>query len=179
VDTSGDLSNNAAIISNFSLGLGGSLDDTTISPTGDVNGNLDTSPPLTLTDAAPTSDFHQQFTPGTAISFMLDLTTNVGPHEDQSMGGTPDQFSFTVYSDLTDPITGPQQSAILSIDITGNPPTIVTDDGGMVSGLSQPFFPVATLESTATPEPSTFTLIALGLLGLTTAGRRQRKVEGA
>lgn len=160
--TGDGLSNNMATISNFSLS-GGSLTGPASTSFLGVSGDLNLGDALTLTDVSTIVDFNQQFTPGTSLSFTLDLTTNVSASEATS----PDAFIFQILSDnLT------ETSAFLQMDIA-NPPTISSDMGGMVGGATQPFAPIVSAQAVV-PEPTSCTLLAFGLASLTAVSRWRR-----
>jgi hypothetical protein len=149
--TGDGVNNNTAIISHFDL-HGGSLTSGTNSSSGSVSGNLSSS--LTIPDN-PLDFFGQDFTPGSSLSFTLDLTTNVGPSEAVS----PDIFDFRVFSNR-----GFFTASALSIAITRPSPTVSPIGGILGNGVSVPA-PTVT-PAAAVPEPSTLTLLGLGSLGL-------------
>src|SRR5215831_4272177 len=75
-------SNNTAILNDFLFNGGGPAGSPTLN--GGANGNLTSG--VTLTDHSFFNQFIQSFTPGSALSFRLSLSTNI------DSGGTPDQF---------------------------------------------------------------------------------------
>jgi hypothetical protein len=166
---SGGNGNNTATISNLNLN-GGSLGS--VNPLGapsgsDVSGTLTST--LSITDAGSLggfNDFNQAFTPGSSLSFTLDLTTSVSTSEGNGTG-SPDQFSFAVYSN-----GGASLASLLTIDITGANPAVTTSGGSLGNGALVPAPNVA-----AVPEPSTFALLTtgIGLLALGTIRRRGRR----
>jgi hypothetical protein len=201
---------NTATISNFSFGGGQGMDGTNattdtrdsqsgwisagVSPTGV---DLLTSG-LTLTDNpnGTEADFDEQFTPGSAISFTLYLTTN-GPYPPTTPA--PDAFIFQVWSNVTVPpgtplslenaatttmSTSPYPS-YLELDITGSTPTVppigslmTVDTSGDSRGMlnNGDFTPAPQFGPLgAVPEPSTLSLMAFGLVGLAAGGRWRRK----
>lgn len=162
--TGDGVGNNMATISNFSLG-GGSLTGAASTSFLGLSGDLNPGDALTITDASNIVDFNQNFTPGTSLSFTLGLTTNVSPSEVAS----PDAFIFQI---LSNNMT--ETSAFLQMDIA-NPPTISSDTGGTVGGAAQPFAPAVSPQAVV-PEPSSCTLLALGLVSLA-AGRRWRRLR--
>lgn len=152
------VNNNMAVIENLNLG-GGSLVSATDSSSGSVSGSLSGS--LTIADNGFFNDFNQQFGPGGALSFTLDLTTNVSPSERT----TPDQFSFAVLSNDFG-----STASLLTIDITGPTPSATPSGGILGNGDLVPAPNVGVV-----PEPTSLSLFALGL-GMFAAFRRMRCV---
>jgi hypothetical protein len=105
--------NNTVEVSNFDFHGGGW-----------VGGNPS---PIVLTDMSFFSEFLQEFTPGTFLSFQVSMTTAV------DAGPTPDQFSFAILDNLLFEIpTVGVGDALVSVDInSANPPvaTFGTDSG--------------------------------------------------
>jgi hypothetical protein len=162
------LNNNTATISNFTL-TGGSLTSSTASSTGSVNGDLSST--LTITDDGVYNDFNQQFTPGSLLSFTLDLTTNVSASEGNSSLGAPDEFSFSVYSN-----NGTSANpSFVTIDITGPNPLVTPSGGSLNNEVSVPAPDVQ--PALTTPEPATRLLTLLALTLLTAARGWQRRRE--
>jgi hypothetical protein len=151
-------SNNTVVLSNFQFGAGGSASG---SPSlfGGATGSLASG--VTLLDSSFFSAFTEQFTPGSLLSFSLQVSTNV------DAGGTPDEFSFFILDNtLTElPTLGIfDLFAVLDID-SANPVLQAFDSdssrspaaGG--SGITM----AAPQLTAATPEPSSFILLGIGL----------------
>lgn len=144
--TSNDQSgSNVATISNLAI-AGGALLPTQYWPSsGGAAGDLSSSVTLTTTDFF--NSFTQDFTVGSMVSFLLDLT-NIGP-----TGLIPDAFSFAILLNGTEVATldPTPASKLLRLDLTGGSgPT-----GGGQFGLV-PAAPV--------PEPGTYLLVGVGML---------------
>jgi hypothetical protein len=114
--------NNAVFLNTFNFGVGG--------PSGlpltfgSVGGNLSSS--VVMTDAAPVSVFVQPFTPGSSLSFVLDITTNV------DAGGTPDVFIMSILDNTFAAIPTTAASPLspfLEIDLDSSNPTVQTFSG--------------------------------------------------
>ena len=151
--------NNTATLSGFNFGGGASSGTPTLN--GNASGDLSTT--VTLTDTTFFNTFQQSFTAGSALSFVLDLTTNV------DTGGVPDEFSFFILDSSGNNITtaDPGGSSVIA-DINSTTPTVTTFSGtGAFAGLS------VTETSATVPEPGTLLLIASGLAGLVAFGRRK------
>jgi hypothetical protein len=113
--------NNTATLSSFGFGGGsaGTLD--LPSTTGGVSGDITST--ASITDSAFTNVLAQFFTAGSAISFNLDLTTNV------DAGPTPDQFSFAIFDPSGNPIPTSDPTGddnLLVININSSNPTLVS-----------------------------------------------------
>ena len=148
--------NNIAAVSNFAFGPGtpGAID--ALNTTGGVTGNL--SAGLSLVDSAFLNVFGQLFTPGTSLSFNLDLTSNV------DNGGTPDQFSMIVLDANGNPIPNTDPNGfgdLLVININSANPVITNYASNLVtvgSATTPPPPPVTT------PEPSSILLLGTAIL---------------
>jgi len=117
--------NNTATISNFVF-AGATAGGPSGSPTtasGGVTGSLAST--VSLTDTSDFNEFTQAFTPGTSpgstLSFSVDLTTNV------DAGPTPDQFSFAILDNLGDEIPTVDPSGantLITVNIDSSSPTV-------------------------------------------------------
>jgi len=90
---------NTVTLSSFSFASGGSAGPGPAFLTGGANGDLGSS--VSLTDSASFfSDFNQQFTPGSGLTFSMDSTLIPPPS-----GGSPDNFSMVIFEGY-DPVNG-------------------------------------------------------------------------
>ena len=159
--------NNTATLSNFSLGLGtpGALD--ALNSTGGVTGSLSTG--ISLVDSAFLNVFGQLFTPGNALSFTLDLTTNVD-------GAIPDQFSMILVDSNGNPLPTNDPNGfgdLLVVNLDSANPVVTNYAPSLVTlGSSTPPPPPVT-----TPEPSSILLLGSAILSL--VGVRRRKAAPA
>jgi len=146
--------NNAVTLGNFLFG-GGSAGSVDASLSfGGQSGDLVSG--VVLVDSFFLNVFASSFTPGSALSFNFDLTTNV------DAGGTPDQFSFALlHADGTVVNTADPSGAnsLLTVNLDSAHPAIST----FVSDLTPA--PVV-VESGGVPEPSSGALLAVGLAAL-------------
>ncbi|MEO5711893.1 MAG: NF038129 family PEP-CTERM protein [Luteolibacter sp.] len=148
----GNGGNNSATISNFNFG-GGSATSGTENYTGSASGNLGTTISLNNTSGF-LNEFFQEFTPGSTLSFTLNLSTNVA-------SPTPDGFTFAILDkDLFNITTDGLGDSLFHVDITGatyGTQTVQTGSGtGAFAGVT----------TTAVPEPSAALLGGLGVLVL-------------
>jgi hypothetical protein len=147
-------SNNTAILNDFLLNGGGPAGSPTLN--GGANGNLTSG--VTLTDNSFFNQFIQSFTPGSALSFRLSLSTNM------DSGGTPDQFSFAIL-DKTGaelPTLAPGFfDVFVQIDIDSASPivrTFGTDTSRTPAGGGPAINIAAPVAASAVPEPGTILL---------------------
>lgn len=114
--------NNTAVMTNIQLG-GGTVAGSPLVQ-GDAFGSLSSS--VVLTDGSLLSYLVQPFTPGTALSFQLDLTTNV------DSGGTPDGFAVSILDSTLTPIptsAGPGFDTVVQIYINSDNPAATGSAG--------------------------------------------------
>jgi hypothetical protein len=157
---------NTATISNIDLGGGAAVGSPALT---NSSGSLTNG--VALNDSNFFSDFNQQFTPGSTLSFTVDLTTNVGTL-------TPDEFSFSLLenygtaSEGNIPTTAPGGAdTLLAVNITSSTPLINVYSGSDPSG--DPPAPQASV----VPAPSAGMLSVVGLASLALAAgwRRLRR----
>ena len=157
--------NNTATLSIFGFG-GGSAGTVDLSNTaGGVSGDITST--ATITDNSFSNVLAQFFTAGSAISFNLDLTTNV------DAGPTPDQFAFAIFDPSANPIptsdpTGDDNLLVININ-SSNPAVVSYSDIVTVS-------PVGVV---ATPEPQTIVFLGIALLSLVLTTGRLRSRFGS
>ena len=145
---------NSATIYNVVVTGGGLLGSLYYPPAGNVTGGLPSGVTLTTTDAVNT--YTQDFTVGSMLSFLVDLT-NVAP-----TGLIPDAFSFAILLDGVEVTTlDPSGSnKLLQLDLVG---------GGSFGGGGS----FALAAAAPVPEPSTYVLTGFGMLLV--FGLRQRR----
>jgi len=118
--------NNSATISHFKYGTGGSAGSGCPAPVspcifGGASGDISSS--VSLNTSGAFNALVETFTPGSSLSFLLDLTTNV------DTGGTPDAFAFSILDSSAssiptlDPTTA---DTLLTINLDSTSPTILT-----------------------------------------------------
>jgi hypothetical protein len=150
--------NNTATLSGFSLGggLAGAVD--AVNSMGGYSGDLGSG--VSLTDSSFTNLSGQFFTPGSTLSFTLDLTTNV------DAGGFPDQFSMFVYDPNGNPIAATTDptgfDSLLTINVDSSSPTANDYAPNLVTATTV----------TSVPEPGTLLLLGSGLMSLRLLRRR-------
>lgn len=114
---------------------------------------------VTLSDASFFNEFLQRMTLGSTISFQLDATTK-GP----TAGALPDTFSFFILNPAA------SSSLLTTTDPTGANSLFSLQIDGSASGIvgnysSEPPVSATLVTSTSVPEPNTWGLLLLGLLG--------------
>lgn len=162
--SNGAVSGNTATITNITFG-GGSAGTgcpaTFQSCTVGATGDLSTS--IVLNDSAGFSQFFENFSPGSTLSFVLDLTTNAPPIDPTLF---PDAFGFTLFDSNGNLLPGADSTGdYLAISIDSANPTIVSQVPGV------------TLSSAAVPEPDTLALLAIGCIPLFSGMRRKHVRE--
>jgi hypothetical protein len=172
--SSGD-ANNTATLSNFNF-WGGAPTGSPI-PFGGASGDLTGT--VTLTDSDFFNALIQGFTPGSTLSFLVNLTTNV------DLGGTPDAFAFSMLdsSGSAIPTLDPSfADTLLTINIDSANPLILTyatdPNRSTVGGsafITMDAPVVGAPGPTPVPEPSSLMLICTGLFGVTIAAWRKKK----
>lgn len=151
--------NNTVTINNFAFGGGspGAVDPS--GTIGGASGNLTST--VALTDNSFFNALSASFTPGSTLSFSVNMTTNPDSTMDLSTGLTGDQFDFLIFNSSNMPIT--------TTDPTGGN-TFASATVGP-SGLSVQEFAIPTA-TTPVPEPSTVFLIGFGLVLFIAFSRR-------
>src|SRR5207248_887858 len=113
---------------------------------GNASGGLGSTVTLTTAGGSFFNEFAQYFTPGSALTFQLNLTNN-------SQTTTPDEFTFQLIDKTLGELATADPSgsnSLVVIDLTGATlePHIYAANGDGVSATPQ------LSQSTATPEPS-------------------------
>lgn len=162
-------SNNTAILNDFLFNGGGPAGSPTLN--GGANGNLTSG--VTLTDHSFFNQFIQSFTPGSALSFRLSLSTNI------DSGGTPDQFSFAILDKTGTelPTLAPGFfDVFVQIDIDSANPVVRTfgaDTSRVPAGGGSAINIAAPVATPVVPEPSTILLFPASLVALLVWKRSQ------
>jgi hypothetical protein len=164
--------NNTATLTNFLFNGGAAVGSSTL--TGGATGNLSSG--VSLTDSSFFNQFIQGFTPGSALSFRLSLSTNV------DSGGTPDEFSFAIldHTGTEIPTLASFFDVFVQIDIDSANPvvhTFATDTSRTPEGGGGPIniaSPTATPVSSV-PEPTRLSLTLSGLAALVAWKHRPRR----
>jgi hypothetical protein len=158
---------NTAIVSSFNFSGGAPLG--AVSSFGNATGNLASS--VTLRDSTPFNEFFQAFTPGTSLQFLVTLNNHVSVP-------VPDSFSFAVLDAVLFnlPTLAPGSDAFVTIDINGGTPLVHSYAGSGVIAPEAGGSPIALAAPAvaAVPEPSTYGLLAAGLLAGVIALRRRK-----
>jgi hypothetical protein len=160
--TSGDTTNgvvNTATLSSFAFGAGGSAGTgNPFTNSGNASGDLGSTVTLNTSGGSFFNEFSQYFTPGSMLTFQLDLTNN------PQSSGTPDEFTFQLIDNTLVEIstTDPSGSnSLVIIDLTGGAlqPEIFTANGDGVT-----IAPRLSSPTSAIPEPSIAWLVESVLL---------------
>jgi hypothetical protein len=174
--------NNTATISDFSYGTGGSAGSgcaAALSPCvfGGASGSISNSASLVTSSAF--NALVETFTPGSSLSFLLDLTTNV------DTGGTPDAFAFSILdnSGSSIPTLDPTGAdTLLTINIDSPSPTILTyatDPSRDTLGGAGPSLtmsaPTVAPPTSSVPEPGMLPLLGTCVLSAGVLLRRRRE----
>jgi hypothetical protein len=154
--------NNTATLSNFAFGGGsaGAVDPS--NTTGGVTGAMPST--VTITESSFTNILAQFFTAGSALSFNLDLTTNV------QSGPTPDQFSFSILD--------PNGNIIPTSDPTGDDNLLAINIDSSNPAV-QPYSDLVTVTpegGVPTPEPNTIVFLTAALLLFALLSRDRKEV---
>ena len=156
---------NTATLSHFTFGTGGSAGTGTPQPnSGHVSGNLTSGANLSTSGGSFFNEFSQNFNPGTALSFQLDLTNNA------QTGGTPDEFSFYILDGTSSIPTVDPGGSLFYVDLTGGTlsPHIFAANGDGVTIMPQ------LTAVTPVPEPAS-SLLVLSAAALLLAVSRRAK----
>ncbi|HZW33498.1 MAG TPA: PEP-CTERM sorting domain-containing protein, partial [Isosphaeraceae bacterium] len=142
---------------------------------------------VSLNDSASFfSDFNQQFTPGTTLTFTMNSTLVAPPS-----GGTPDNFSMVILSnyettngynfisnlppppgDTPIPTTDTVADTFFNFNINGTGSTTVSSFSSTSGDVS-----IAVTPTTVVPEPSSVVFVCTGTLGLLGYAWRRRRRE--
>lgn len=165
--TGGSTLNTAQVtINGFTFGSGGSA-GSSINPTNGASGNINST--VTLVNSTEYNDFYQSFTPGSQLTFNVDVATT---SYDTPI---PANFSFSILDGTQNPIptTDPTGAdTLLNVDLNGPSPTFNLYGSVPDSyGLSAPTVSTPSM----VPEPATLVMVSLGLLMAGSVARRRRR----
>jgi hypothetical protein len=175
--TSGDTTSgvvNTATLSLFTFAAGGSEGvGSPFANSGNASGSLGSTVVLDTSGSSFFNEFSQYFTPGSLLTFQIDLTNNTQP------SGAPDEFTFQLIDDSLNevPTTDPSGSNSLAIiDLTGGTlgSEIYTTNGDGIT-----ITPELSPQTFVAPEPSTVWFVApVMLLALWTYRDKGRYHKG-
>ena len=152
--------NNLVVASNFNFGSGSALGSPLI--LGSAFGDLNSA--AALTDSAGYGLLAQAFNPGTILQFQLDLTTNVDD------GPIPDELTISILDSTFSPIpttAGAPFDYLAAIFIDSDNPTTLLYGGDSSRSPAAGGGPILIGEpqiGSATPEPGTWLVTALGVV---------------
>lgn len=159
--------NNTAIISDFAYGVGGSAGSgcpAVLAPCVFGGASGDISSIVFLSTSGPFNALVETFTPGSSLSFLVHLTSNV------DAGGTPDAFAFSILDSSGSSIPTLDTSGadtLLTVNIdSANPPilTYATDPSRNTLGGFGPPITMQAPIATPVPEPGTVVLLSTCVL---------------
>lgn len=165
------VANNSAVIDQFAFGGGSATGNP--ATTGGASGSLSTQ--VNLADSSFFNDFIEGFTPGSTLSFRVNLSTNFA-------GGTPDQFSFAILDSngfeipTSDPLF---TNTLIRIDLDSANPTVQSfvPDPQSFPGATAPVIAFGQPNGNPVPLPPALLLaLPLGLL-VVNAARRESKLR--
>jgi hypothetical protein len=168
--------NNTATLSNFQFGGGSAgVCPAACSTFGGATGSALSS--IVLTDNTFFTAFTEGFTPGSTLSFQVDLTTNV------DLGGTPDLFAFSLLDNagFSIPTLDPTGAdTLLTVNLSSANPSVLAygsdtsrlTSSGIALSIAAPVIGVPVTSSV--PEPGNLAWMAMTILGMGIAVRRKR-----
>lgn len=166
-DGDGAMDNNLTL-SGFNFGGGGALGTPTYIGAG-ASGDLTAG--VVLNDSDFSSLFIQQFTAGSALSFLMTTTNNFA-------GGTPDAFAMYACDAALDLCYSDDQGtgAMLALNLAG---TALVPSSFRLNGASDQNLPapVVTSPSANVPEPASLPLLAIGLALVCLLASRARNLS--
>jgi hypothetical protein len=171
--------NNTATLRNFQFG-GGSAGACPANCVGFGGASGSAASSIVLTDTTFFNALVEGFTPGSTLSFLVDLTTNV------DSGGTPDTFAFSLLDSSGFSIPTLDSSgadSLLTVTLDSAKPAILAygsdvsrlTNGGSGVALSLAAPTIGSPGGPSVPEPGTLLLVTIGFAGLILAQRKPLK----
>jgi hypothetical protein len=117
--------------------------------------------PIELTDNTPFATDQEPFTPNASPNSLLTFTLSISNNAD--VGSNPDEFSFYILDNFSNPLTTTDPTSadsLVTIDLGGFSPSVTTYEG---TGTYSDVDPNVSL---ATPEPSPLISLTSAFLGL-------------
>jgi len=161
--------NNVVKLSNFNFGGGSAAGcPANCAFTGGASGDASTT--ITLTDNDFFNSFAERFTPGSSLSFLLDMTTNL------DAGGVADLFGFSILINGNAIATSDDLGADTFLSVNFDSPNLVPATFAALGGpgsLGAPQVAVAPPPNGNVPEPASILLMGAGLVSLIGFTRRK------
>jgi len=174
---SGD-ANNTVTLSDFGFGGGASIDPAQL--LGDAAGDLTTQ--ITLTDGGFFNAVVQGFTPGSQLSFELDLTDNV------DSGGIPDLFGMSVLDangneiPSLDPLGANTLLSVtfgapLDIEAFATDSSTATSTGAFIAMDAPVVQPYSAPTEGQAPEPASLAMSGMGIAAIAAVNRYRKETR--